>query len=102
MTKTDNNTAASTHDLGLEVLLLPVARGDLLEFGKGLALALEAVQAVGALKLEGGRRRGRRVVDQLEGRGVVVRVEVEEEEGLEGRRRGRVEGEDCALAASLE
>lgn len=74
------------------MLLAAPARLDLLQLLEGIALAVQAVEAVCALKLQlGGRGR---VLDEVEGGRIVVRVEVEEEEGLErGSGRG-VEGED--------
>lgn len=84
----------ATHNLCLEVLLPAPALLDLLELGERIALPVQAVEAVCALELERRRARGGRVLDEIEGGGVVVRVEVEEEEGLERRRRGGVERED--------
>lgn len=86
------SSLAGTHDLRLEVLLTAPTLLDLLELLQRIALAVKAIEAVRALELQlGGRRR---VLDEVEGGGVVVRVEVEEEERLEGRGRRGVERED--------
>lgn len=74
------------------MLLSTPAGLDRLKLGERILLPVQAVEAVRALELQLGWRG--RVLDQVERSRVVVRVEVEEEEGLEGRGRGRVEGED--------
>jgi hypothetical protein len=75
------------------VLFLPTPAAQPLKHDQRLLLAVETVQAVRPLKLEGRGGFGR-VGEQLDGSAVVVRVEVEEEKGLEcGEGRG-VEVED--------
>ena len=75
-------------------MFLPRPALNTFEHGERLALAVQAVEAVCALKLErrGVGRRGLR--HEVKGRGVVVRVEVEEKERLECRRRVGVKRED--------
>jgi hypothetical protein len=83
------------------VALATTKVGNLLELNKGFLLAMEAVEAVRLLKVQrgGGRRRGSSY--EGEGGGVVVRVEVEEEDGLESRSRGWVESKNCGVSSPL-
>jgi hypothetical protein len=83
----------STHDLRLEVLFLPTPTAQTLKHDQRLLLPMKPVQAVGPLKLEGRGGFGR-VGEQLDGSGVVVRVEVEEEKGLECGEGGGVQVEN--------